>query len=262
MSKPRRPCSFCGQIRRLSKGHIWPESFGEFLPSDAMYHEQRIGKFDTFESTIPGPEKWERVGTGPLHKRRPRNTCQICNSGWMSKIESAALPIAKPLILGEPSLLDTRSQRLLAAVLSLISTRIEFTAQGMKTVPQSEIATLMETFVPSNNWRVWVARHAGTNLREYLHRYTAMQLASEPTAKFGPEYCNTHVSALIAGQFYAHVFFSTVWPDFSGYDGVNLTRVWPANEFSIDTRFIPAIDDETGVLLHEAISREGKRVPV
>jgi hypothetical protein len=92
VSKPRGSCAFCGGQTGLTKGHIWPDCFGRILPSDARYYEQKIGLFNTFESTIPGPEKWERVGTGPLQKRRPRNTCKTCNSGWMSRIETAADP--------------------------------------------------------------------------------------------------------------------------------------------------------------------------
>src|SRR6476646_10945269 len=92
IAKPAGKCAFCGGPK-LTKGHIWPESFGLILPSAAKYHEQKVDGFTTFDSNIPGPSKWERVGTGPLQKRSPRNTCVVCNGGWMSPIESAALPI-------------------------------------------------------------------------------------------------------------------------------------------------------------------------
>jgi hypothetical protein len=65
IAKPAGKCAFCGGPK-LTKGHIWPESFGLILPSAAKYHEQKVDGFTTFDSHIPGPSKWERVGTGPL----------------------------------------------------------------------------------------------------------------------------------------------------------------------------------------------------
>jgi hypothetical protein len=258
VSKPRGSCAFCGGQTGLTKGHIWPDCFGKILPSDAKYHEQKIGLFNTFDSTIPGPDKWERVGTGPLQKRRPRNTCKTCNSGWMSRMETAAIPIVSPLILAEPFVLNTSAMKLLAAVLALVSVRVELTAKFMRAVPQSEIQHLMHNAQPSENWRIWIARHVGADLKDYLYRYSAMQIVSEPTAASGPEHCNTQVTTLVVGQLYAHILFSTVWPNFEGYEGVGLTRIWPPNELHIRTENLPAMPEQKGVALHETIARMGK----
>jgi hypothetical protein len=254
MSKPVGKCAFCNEPG-LTKGHIWPESFGAFLPSDARYHEQRIGFFETFESNVPGPSKWERVGTGPLHKRRPRNTCASCNGGWMSRLESVTLPTARSLILGERFLIEPISIHFLAAILTLISMRIELTAHGMKTIPRSEMDLLRHTMMPSDNWRIWIGRYAGADLRDYKYRYTAMQIEVDATAPYGPEHCNTHVTTLVVGQFYVHILFSSVWPDFPGYDGIELSRIWPASGLYLDTGNLAAMSDDQAVMLHEAINR-------
>jgi hypothetical protein len=145
---------------------------------------------------------------------------------------------------------------LIAPTLALVSLRVELTAKTMRAVPHAEITHLMETQRPSANWRIWIARHMGP--MDYAYRYTAMQIESEPTAKFGPEYCNTQVTTLFVGQLYAHILFSTVWPNFQGYEGVRLTQVWPANDLYIRTEFLPVMSEQDGVLLHEAISRAGK----
>ena len=259
IAKPAGKCAFCGGPK-LTKGHIWPESFGLILPSAAKYHEQKVAGFTTFDSHIPGPSKWQRVGTGPLQKRRPRNTCFVCNGGWMSQIESAALPIVKPLILGERIFLDLRSQQKLASVLSLISIRIELIAHGMRSIPTTEKNALRENPLPTPNWRIWFAKHAGEDLKDYRFRYTAMQISSNASAvDVGPEHCNTHITTLIAGQLYVHIFFSTVWPEFSGYRGVSLARLWPSSGFDIDTARLPELSDDAGVMLHETVSREGKK---
>jgi len=197
-------------------------------------------------------------GNGSVpEKRRPRNTCLKCNTGWMSQIESVSLPTIRPLILGEPCVLDIMSQFALAPILALISSRIELTAHGMRTIPRSEFDHLRAKLFPSPNWRIWIGRHAGADLKDCLYRYTAMQVESQPTAHFGPEYCNTQVTTLIAGQLYAHVFFSTVWPDFPGY---RLTQIWPLAHCYVDTGLLPAMSDRDAVMLHETISRLGKPV--
>jgi hypothetical protein len=258
MAKPAGKCAFCGGPR-LTKGHIWPDSFGKIIPSDARYHEQKIDGFVTFESDIPGPPKWERVGTGPLQKRPPRNTCAKCNTGWMSKIEEAALPAIKPLLVGERTFLDLSSQQKLASVLTLISMRVELIAYGMRSIPKSEKDELRKNPLPTPNWRIWIARHAGKDLKDFRFRFTAMQVASDKsTLMRGPEHCNTHITSLIAGQLYVHVFFSTVWPEFPGYPDVSLIKLWPPSGFDIDTGLLPSFSDEAEIRLHETISRNGK----
>ena len=256
MSQPPGKCRFCGEPG-LTKGHIWPESFGRILPSDANYHEQKIGSFESFSAAIPGPEKWERVGTGPLQKRRPRNTCHSCNTGWMSRLEQTTGPMVRPMILGEQMLLTPIEICLLASMYALISMRIELTAHGMRTIPQSEIDFLRLRMLPSENWRIWIARHAGDDLKDYKYRYTAMQIESDPSVRFGKEFCNTQVTTLVVGKLFVHIMFSTAWPEFGRYEGVSLTPLWPHSCPYIDTRWLPPISDVEGVFLHEAISRAG-----
>jgi hypothetical protein len=176
----------------------------------------------------------------------------------MSRLETAALPIVRPLIIGDQFLLDGIGQLLLAGMLALVSCRIELTARGMRAVPPHEIDFLRANLLPSCNWRIWIARHDGANLKDYVQRYAAMQIGDEPLAVVGPEYCNTQVTTLIVGHLYAHLFFSTVWPNFGGYAGIKLTQLWPPTGYNIETAALPSIGDETGVDVHETIARLGR----
>ena len=126
------------------------------------------------------------------------------------------------------------------------------------TVTQNELDFLQTNLVPSSNWRIWIAQHTGANLRDYRYRYTAMQVFSEPPARQGPEYCNTHVTTIVVGKLYAHMLFSSDWPDFPGYVGP-LTQVWPPTNYYSDTLLMPSLSDREGALLHEAISRSGNK---
>jgi hypothetical protein len=176
----------------------------------------------------------------------------------MSRLEEYALPIIEPLVLNQPQLIDLPGQLALASVLALVSTRIEFTARGMRTIPREELDKIRLGGLPSRNWRVWIARFIGPDLKDYRYNYTAMQIADDPSAAFGAEHCNTQVTTLIIGQLYVHMLFSTVWPNFQGYEGVELTQIWPPAGAYIEARLLPPMDETHGILLHETISRLGK----
>ena len=148
--------------------------------------------------------------------------------------------------------------QLLAAVLTLVSVRIELTAKVMRAVPECEIRHLMHNARPSENWRVWIARHVGTDLKD-------TRIATPQCKSFQSQPRRVVLNIAIrrlqrswSGQLYAHVFFSTVWPNFEGYESVGLTRIWPANELHISTEYLPAMSEQEGVALHATIARMGK----
>ncbi len=73
----------------------------------------------------------------------------------------------------------------------------------------------------------------------------------------GPEYSNTQVTTLIVGKLCAHLFSSTVWTDFPGYEEPKLSSIWPQGHFDIDTGALPGIAAKLVPWLHETIAREG-----
>jgi hypothetical protein len=259
MSKPIGKCVFCDRSGSLTKSHIWPEWVDTILPPNANSHEQVVGAFATFVPAAKGPAFFQKIKQGHVGTRKPRNTCKRCNGGWMRHIEEATMPFIADLLLGTPSLLDTVCQRLLASFLCLVSMRVEFGSQGMRAVPHSDHHWLMQHFQPNSDWRIWLARYQGDARMD--ERYTAMHVALSPDVPTGMEYCNTQVTTIVVGQLCAHLFRSTVWTDFSGYEGVHLPQIWPPSNFDIDTSFLPIIPAETLPWLHEAVARETPNVP-
>jgi hypothetical protein len=88
-----------------------------------------------------------------------------------------------------------------------------------------------------------------------------MQIASSPDVTIGVEYCNTQVTSLVVGQFYVHLFSSTVWKDFPGYEGADLVQLWPLKHRIIPVQSLPAIFEQEVVPLHETIPRTVKQIP-
>jgi hypothetical protein len=83
---PRAQCIFCAN-KSGSKEHVWPEWLLEKLDTG---HHKRI------EGFIEGKEPFMMGGTKP--ELTTRSVCTQCNCGWMSALESSAMPIIIPAI--------------------------------------------------------------------------------------------------------------------------------------------------------------------
>jgi hypothetical protein len=254
MNKLAGKCVFCGTSGNLSKGHIWPDWLNKILPPTATHHEQYTGAFFTFEPTVPGPAKTQKIKQGHARTRRPRNTCVACNGGWMSRIESSSMPSLTALVTAKACLLDSEDQRKLSALLCLISMRLEFIS-GMKTTAEADSRFLAREFEPPHHWKIWIAEFSGDDPDSHWSRYCAMQLESSPAAIFGADHCNTQVTTLVIGKFCAHIFCSTALPDFQGYEGIRLSQIWPATYPYVDSRLIPSVNDVAVLWLHESMAR-------
>jgi hypothetical protein len=258
MSKPAGRCVFCDNPRDLTKSHIWPEWIENILPQTATHHEQSIGSFDTFVPTAQRLAFHQRVRQGHVATRKPRNTCKKCNGGWMRHIEEAAISIMPPLLLSRQDLLNTLDQRLLASFLCLICMRVELSSRT-RSIPPTDHHWLMDHFEPPANWKIWIARYAGGPLID--ERYTALQIASSKNVTAGVEYCNSQVTTLVIGQLCAHLYSSTAWPDFPGYEGIELAPIWPQRCLDIEVSMLPTITEADVPWLHEAITRDLVHVP-
>jgi hypothetical protein len=255
MPLPTNRCQFCGNTGGLTKSHIWPDWLNRFLPRTATHHEQEVGKFYTFKPRMQTPAYSLRIRAGHARSRRPRNTCAPCNSGWMSGIESMALPCGSRLIRGLPVIMRPFDQRVVAALFALIATRLEFAGLYCAVSPQDRDWLRMHR-EPTTDWRIWIATYAGDRPHDHWSKNYSAQLVSEPTDKVDPEHCNVMVATFVMGKLCAHMFYSPV-KDFQGYEGVTLAQIWPPRRFDLDTRFLPELSDEEVISLHEAFARYG-----
>jgi hypothetical protein len=215
-----------------------------------MHYEIEIGKLQTFSSRSARPTPSKVIKAGSIAKRRPRNTCENCNAGWMRHIEEAARPIVSALMLGQPLLLDTFNQRLLAVFLCLVAMRIELGGQMPRVTPDSDHRFLIQQRNPPPDWQIWIAE-IGDGSNHYWFARLPMQ--------FGAEY-NVQVTTLAAGKLFAHLFNSPVWTDFPGYEEPKLSRIWPVGRFDINTGALPKIPKTMVPWVHETIARGGNPI--
>ncbi len=256
MSKPPGKCVFCDREGNLTHGHIWPEWIGEVMPFEDTHHVQLVGHIETFRPRMRVPGFRRRVRQGHGTARKPRNTCRDCNSGWMSKIESASKLATTRLMRGEPLILDRVHQMLVATLLCLIAVRNEFSALAARGVSEGERTWLRTKLTPPWNWQIWIARYRSLRPNEHWCLHLPMHIASTPTAETGPDKCNTQTTTLAIGQLSAHLFSSTELIDFPGYQGIHLCKIWPPGDWFIEWRCVPAYDEPTLKVLAEALSRD------
>jgi hypothetical protein len=252
-------CVFCGG-RGLTKGHVWPDWLNKILPKTATHHEQETGKFNTFETAVPGPKHVVKTAQGHARSRKPRNTCVRCNGGWMSLIEDHARSCATRLIFDLPQLMDLRDQDSIASLLTLIAMRLEFLGD-MRAISDEERDWLRYYREPSEDWKIWISSFGGDDGDEHWSRTYAAQLESEPTDKVGPEYCNVRVTTLVMGKLCAHLFYSPII-HFRGYEGISLVQIWPRQNLYVDTSELSVMSGRDALFLHEAFARESPPMPI
>jgi hypothetical protein len=260
MSSPQKKCVFCGGTP-ATKGHIWPAWLDEYLPPKATHHQEIVGEILTFESKAEGPIPHTRTRQGHVGSRKPRNTCLNCNGGWMSRLEQANIPKMSSLILDRPALLRPIDQWLLAALICLITIRIEFTDPQMQGIPADDRKTLMNSgHPPFNSWRIWIARYVGMHPEDHWSRHFGMQVVSSPEHAFRPPKCNTQVSTMVIGKLCTHAISSSVMTVPEGYTGVSLTRIWPPICFDIETSSLPTLNEAEVIHLHESLAASMKHI--
>jgi hypothetical protein len=118
----------------------------------------------------------------------------------------------------------------------------------------------MDNPEPPANWKIWIGKYGGPETT-MDQQHTPMQIVSSPDVTVGVEHCNTQVTTLVVGQFYAHLFSSTAWKDFPGYEGIDLVQLWPITHRIIPVLVLPTIAEQEVVLLHETIPRTTKQIP-
>jgi hypothetical protein len=171
----------------------------------------------------------------------------------MRQIEESVTPIMQPLLFGEQFLLNVCQQRQLATFLCLVSMRVETSCHDMKVIPVVDRDYLRKNLEAPPDWKIWIARYAGNKTEQ---RYSPMQITSQPTDIIGSQYCNSQVTALAIGRLLSHLFSSTAYPEFRGYDGIELAAIWPPRQLDIEVNDLPTVTEAEVPWLHESLARE------
>jgi hypothetical protein len=178
MAKPQRFCVFCNKSR-LTKQHLWADRLKDILPGHAY---ETVSMRD--DTTLPDRSIRQGITQytsrpGPPKTRKIKNFCIHCNTGWMRLLEEAAIPIAKPLMLGSSITLSPTARDILARWVALNAVVSEYldpksAAVSLETRKQLMAGHLTDEWIISlalyeggGSWETRLKRHSMTLIREF-----------------------------------------------------------------------------------------------
>jgi len=112
-----RTCLFCGNAAD-TKEHLFPDWVNDLYPAYTLGG----ARADVFQIGPKQTQMWS-YRADEVASLTERAVCDSCNNSWMSRLEKAARPILRPLILGQPRTLSMTEQ-LLAATWAVKTTMV------------------------------------------------------------------------------------------------------------------------------------------
>lgn len=236
MAKPQGTCVYCGRFD-VTKQHVWPDWLMNVLPRDASSNSQQMIDISSPTAGLTVIRPQVVIRRGDPGTRKIRNVCRQCNSGWMSRLESAAKPLLTELILGRQVAIDVNAQCALAAWVTMFCITAEYTDRNHRGIPAADRAALMNSSRPPERWRIFIGRYRGTEwARRYRHCGFKFQRNNGAEALFGTAQCSTFVVGELA--VYA---CSTSIPDadvarhLDPANDVALKQIWPPLHAALDS---------------------------
>jgi hypothetical protein len=158
-------CIFCGGGGKASSEHVIPLWMDPFLSQLPTTGTKPGGKRMTHRFT-PGPggstptREWHNDGPD----LKTNAVCERCNNGWLSDLEASACELAGPLVIGEPALLATGDQRVLATWCYKTALLMQMLRpKASHVIPPARFTELCDLGRPPTDARVWLASRQGGN---------------------------------------------------------------------------------------------------
>jgi hypothetical protein len=191
----KTPASVCG----------WASSF---LPRYA--HNQRVERLTKYgpPNVMTGaPEISTRPGY--TWTKKLRVVCAVCNSTWMSRIESAAQPILTPLIQSLPTTITVTQIIALSRWIALKIMVGEQNKPSDAVISSEDRKIFKESLqIPQNMW-IWLAR-CGRDGWECAYWRHSATLSVNTLFKADYRYSNAHAVTFGIGDLLVHVFHTII----------------------------------------------------
>jgi len=127
----------------------------------------------------------------------------------MSRLQTLAIPILTPMILGNDFLLEENQQKTLAAWIAMHCMVHEQSAEELVSISELERAFLMSNQIPPGNWKIWIARNENCSEGEWWHFPSSLEINFFSADFDGLPICDTAIFTGTIGHFLFHVFRTT-----------------------------------------------------
>jgi hypothetical protein len=191
---------------------------------------------------------------GDVASSRIWSVCGDCNNGWMSEIESAAIPVMAPLLQGQSLVLTPPAQETLAIWTTLKTIIGESHDPANASIPIESIKRFYKSRDYPDNLKIWIGHYNGStwaNGARYAHY--AVYLTDEPIAPPSSDELvrnNTRfyqTSTFVMGKLYIHAFSATRLigrgPGYSFTKRAPLRQIYPLTRDSFSWPIFPSLDD-------------------
>jgi hypothetical protein len=192
-NRDRGKCIYCANIGKLTKEHVFGEWLSQHYPSELKPVVQRLRRPETLELfTDKDPSLHVRFLKPRMeanYQSKVKNVCASCNNGWMSQIQTKAMPLVKQLADGNSQKLTLEESKTLSLWAVMVSINLECHAHMPHTL-QYQMDALKEATMPAG-WRVYAGLLPSNENANYS--YTAI----------------AHTSVRLSDDVYQVVKFST-----------------------------------------------------
>jgi hypothetical protein len=234
VSKPSRrrgSCAFCGAFGQLTREDFTPQWLGRFIAE--QWPPQGPLELVALSGGGDRPYSQDTHIVGNASAIKPAVVCQPCNNEWMKRLEDAVIPILKPMMRGEGTVLDEHSLRAIAGWAMKTALVFELVRRdGDTTASVGDRKWFKEHRVPLPGARIWAARYVGNLGAAWQSRSTLLTYdLDDPHSVPSP---HGLVVVLAYGQLairIAMVRSSPLLPTrFAVNEAEHLPTIWPRTE--------------------------------
>ncbi|SRR5712692_53174 len=210
-------CRFCGAEAKLTGEHVFPDWIRKATGGDggARYFRRKA------DGTV---DQWQTLA----YKTKVKDVCLSCNSGWMSEIEAAVIPILTPMIFDSAAAELHEPQLTYVATWAVLRSLVVPLAAGPDDLPIGYYRTLHRHRKVLPNTAVWLGHLDGTDARTAF--FIGVTLDSNIDREGDKP--DGYIATMAIGELVTRVFIldpgiGELGPVSNvGYDE-NLVRVWP-----------------------------------
>lgn len=241
---PRRPCVYCGEVRKLSKEHVVANWVGKILPRPGRKHNFTRGSTDRLMEggeTELKPHVIRR--NGDVGSTGIKRVCEVCNQGWLKTIQDAARPILTPLMLGETPTLTPPEVEIVNQWATMTTINVAVLHDEERGMSRDDVAFFTAERRPPSRWKIFLGKRPirGVEPQNYHRTMTGVR-EGDPA---GAPQRQSHVTTIEVGHLLIHsvaIDEAIVRIDAAGYASeLQVLPVFPVSGDGVDWRSAPGL---------------------
>jgi hypothetical protein len=161
------PCILCGDHTKLTGEHIFahwisratcPTQYPDLQLILKTPDSSLVERFNLTNFKAPRNKGFSNVRLNVL--------CDSCNSGWGSELQEQTSKVLKPILQGDPLLLDDSARQIVATWMTSFVIVRQFLHPELNSISEETRLEFFKTKKPMNGISIWVARYDGANAYE------------------------------------------------------------------------------------------------